>query len=783
MSSRQEEFQQRLLATFRVEAEELVQAVASGLIDLEKLPDRPEETGPVLERTFRAAHSLKGAARAVDMFPLEEVCQAMESLLRDLKKGNLAASRELFDFLHEAVGAVSGFLEGQPGAEARLRSTTQRLSGASLSLAPPAVPRTPPARPPEPPPPNSAVSGTSPPAAPGTEQTPPLPAGAPLPPPAPAPPETGESARPAARGEPEKTVRVPSTRMDRLLEQAEEMLYIKSASQEKARLLSSLAEDFEALRKQWRERLPGLRSLCRGNAEEPSALGDFLDWHDETLRQTGQALRDFLRGFSQDRHAAGRQIDDHLECLRETVMLPFSSLTAPLPKMLRDLARACRKEVELTVEGESTEVDKRILDDLRDPLTHLLRNSVDHGIEPPERRGKEGKPPAGRILVSLERKDSRRAVLTVADDGAGIDPERVREKAAALQLASEAECAAMKESELLGLIFRSEFSTSRLITTLSGRGLGLAIVREAAERLGGSVAVENRPGRGATFRLNVPLSLSTLRGLVLTAAGRRLILPTRNLVRLVRRQPEEIRTLENREAIQVDGQWISWVELGEVLGLPSPPGGPETKHLLAGLLQSGETRVAFGIDDVQGEEEILLKPLGKLLRRVRHIAGAAVMGSGAVVPVLDPDDLVRSALQISRGRRPVPAGEETAGRSAPAVLVADDSITSRVLLKNVLEAAGYRVTTAIDGQDAWFALKGAHFDGVVTDVEMPRLNGFELTARIRRDPGLERLPVVLVTALESPEDRERGIDAGASAYIVKSNFDQSNLLDVLRRLL
>ena len=392
---------------------------------------------------------------------------------------------------------------------------------------------------------------------------------------------------------------------------------------------------------------------------------------------------------------------------------------------------------------------------MKDPLIHLVRNSIGHGIE---------------ILVS--------------DDGAGIDVSKVKEAAVKERILSQMEADNLTEREALYLIFHSGISTSPMITDISGRGLGLAIVQEKVENLGGSISVKTAPYTGTTFRILLPLTVATFRGISVLVSDRVFLIPTTNVEKTIKIKNDEIKTVENRETITVNNRPVSFARLGRILELPYKKKKDEqTDSTTVLLLSVSGKRIAFGIDKILDEQEILVKNLGRQLARVRNIAGAAIMGTGKPVPILNVPDLIRSAVKAA-GAPAMPAvAAEKAEAKRKSVLVVEDSITSRILLKNILESAGYDVKTAVDGIDAITTLKTEHFDLVVSDIEMPRMNGFDLTSKIRSDKKLAELPVVLVTALEAREDRERGIDVGANAYIVKSSFNQSNLLEVVRRLI
>jgi two-component system chemotaxis sensor kinase CheA len=347
----------------------------------------------------------------------------------------------------------------------------------------------------------------------------------------------------------------------------------------------------------------------------------------------------------------------------------------------------------------------------------------------------------------------------------------------------------LSDEEARELIFRSDVSTSRMITEISGRGLGLAIARENVRKLGGRISVTSQPGKGMTFSITLPVTLATLRAVVVRTAGQTFVVPVTQIERAVGVGAHQIQPVEGRETISLDQRVIPLVRLDEALELPgrTPSGGDaartSTRYPVI-VVGTAEQRVAFRVDEIGVEQEILVKPLGKPLLRVRNVAGATVLADGRPVPLLHVPDLLKSASRLSRLiRTPEQTAAEIGTVEAASILIAEDSITSRMLLKNIIESAGYRVTTAVDGAEALALVRTSDFQLVVSDVDMPRMDGFDLAAAIRRDPRLSSLPVVLVTARESREDRERGIDVGANAYIVKSSFDQGNLLDVIRRLI
>ncbi|OIR00928.1 gliding motility regulatory protein [mine drainage metagenome] len=734
------EFLQRLLATFRVEADEHLEAMASGLLELERRPSA-EDRAMIVERIYREAHSLKGAARAVNLAEIETLCHALESVFAGLKGDRLPGSPPLFDLLQQAL-TVLGELLAAPGGASLKPALLQRLQslaqGANLEASAQEVPEAPAAAP---------------------EPVAPAPGAA--------------------------TIRVATAKLDAVMRQAEELFAPRLAAGQHAVDLGEAVAAFAAWKKRRFGLQPSLRSLERSlpqqgkkRAGELRHLLDYLEAEALSLKAIEDRLAALQRASERDHRTLSGIVDALVDDVKELHLLPCASLLATLPRLARELARDRGKEVKLTISGGEIEIDRRILEEIKDPLSHLLRNSIDHGIEPPAARQAGNKPVSGAISIAVAQKDSNKVEIVFADDGAGMDVAKLKAAAARQGLVSRQDLENLDEREVLALSFRSGLSTSVTVTDLSGRGLGLAIVREKIERLSGSIVIETRPGQGTRFRIVLPLTLATFRGVLVCAAGQNFIIPAVHVERVARLAARDIRTLENRDTMPLDGQAVSLVRLSDVLELPR--GSAESLSVV--VLGLGLERIAFRVDAVVGEQEVLVKGLGRQLARVRNLAGASVLGTGQVVAVLNVSDLMKSAVK-SAGSQPPAAVAEPGERVQHSILVVEDSITSRALLKNILESAGYQVTTAVDGLDAYTTLKTGAFDLVVSDVEMPRMDGFDLTARVRADKQLAGLPVVLVTALASREHRERGIDVGANAYIVKGSFDQSDLLEVIARLI
>lgn len=738
------EFLKALLETFKIEAEEHIAAIGSGLVALENastLNRRME----VIEKIFREAHSLKGAARAVNLGKLEGLCQSLESAFAGIKNQDTALSPELFDRLHHMVAAAGLEAGVVPGTDS-----------------------------PEPKEPSSRPVETLPPATPS------------------------ENPSPQFRLEEKQgfadTVRISTAKLAAILQQAEELISSKAIAAHRLVELREVKNSLAHWETEWRKIRPQVHVLQRsgeghspingsGNGTRNSVPNApvlvFLERNERILQSISSQITSLAAGLDSDRRVLERRVGELLDDIKRMSMLPFSKLLGIFPKVVRDLCRDCGKDAELVIQGGEIEAGRPVLDEIKDPLMHLLRNCIDHGVEPVAERVRQGKPARATITISITPKGGSRVDLVIADDGAGIDVRKVVAAAAKQGLISREDAQGIDERRALALMFQSGLSTSPMLTAVSGRGLGLAIVREKVEGLGGEISVETQPGLGTSFRLTLPLTVATFRGILVRSGRDLFVIPTMYVRRAIRVARDAVKSVENRATMEFEGRAVSLVWLAEVLGGSRAPDASEVGHKWPGvLLEWADERIVFLVDEILHDQEVIVKGLGKQLRRVRNISGAAVLETGKVVPVLNVADLMRSAASVI----PVISDPEAESKTK-SVLVAEDSITSRTLLRGILESSGYTVTTAVDGAEAFSMLENGTFDLVVSDVEMPKMTGFDLTAKIRGVRRLADLPVVLVTALDSREDRERGADVGANAYIVKSSFDQSNLLEVVQRLI
>lgn len=588
-------------------------------------------------------------------------------------------------------------------------------------------------------------------------------------------------------------MRVTLAKLEQQLRQTEDLLASKLAARERVADLQALDAWFEQWHKTRAELKAvagglGLRALAEsGNPQVAGAGGlrrvlELFDASDAAIQSLEDRLAEMGRRALHDRDEVAKSVDQLLEHTKRLLRLPFSSISASFERLVRDLCRAQEKQADLLIEGEHIEVDKRILEQMKDPLVHMLRNAVDHAVELPSVRMAQGKPARATISLAVSQEEGNRVRIVLSDDGAGIATEQLKETAVRRGVLSEDEAAHLDERTAQRLVFRSEISTGREVTPLSGRGLGLAIVRENTQRLGGKVRVRSTPGQGTRFEITLPALHANFRAILCEAGGRPFLIPVSQVERVARVAIDSLRTVEGRRTVTMGDSAVALVRLADLLGRAAPPSDTGTRgELELVVVNSGEQSLALAVDRVVDEQEILVKPLRRPLLRVRNVAAVAVLGSGALVPLLHVGDLLVTARHHAAQRPPTRAESQAAGPAQ--ILLAEDSITSRLLLKSLLESAGFSVTTAVDGQDALAQLRERSFDLLVSDVEMPRLDGFELTRRLRADRALAALPVVLVTTLASRGDQERGIDAGANAYIVKGGFDQDTLIGAVRRLL
>ncbi len=714
----------RLLRTFLGELEEQLRVMTAELLALEAMPQDSER----LRSVFRIAHTLKGAARAAGVPLIEQTCHRLETLLADARQGKTRLSGAHFRWLFAAADA--------------LRDAGERLKrGDSLS-----------------PSPLASLAAT--PAEGETEEarevTPAL---------APAP-----TVLDAGDGQ----VRIDSAKVDALLAAASELSSISGRFLVRGEEVNALHELAARLATQWRQAGRRLR-LALERAGASGATSQALTAMDDALEQLSRQLEGLARAVREDVHQLTKIASDVQHRARQLRLRPFADACEALPRTVRDLAQSAGKQVELRVTGGEVEADRTVLDGLRDVLLQLVRNAVDHGVEPPAVRARSGKPPRGVVEITAKLQGDR-ILVTVSDDGKGLDLPAIR-----AALARQGRPVPESDRDVMKALFESGISTRPEASTISGRGVGLDIVREAVQRIRGTVDVTWEPGKGTHFVIQCPPSLVSVRVLLAAVGSQVVAVPTSYVERLLRLPSSELHSLEGQQVISGTQGPVRLVPLSALLGAPN--GRPPPVPLAVVLLKAGSRRLALVVDELLAEEEVVLRPL-----RIRGGAGplssgGALLPSGQICLVLNPDAIISAGLGAPAEARISPVEDAAAAPPRRRILVVDDSITTRTLEQSILEAAGYEVITAVDGSEAWRLLQERGCDLVVADVEMPRMDGFELCRAIRGSKRFSKLPVILVTAMETPEHRARGLEVGADAYLGKSSFDQQDLLDTIQQLL
>ncbi len=584
----------------------------------------------------------------------------------------------------------------------------------------------------------------------------------------------------SARAVAQESVRVSVARLDSLLAQAGELTVGRIRIEERLRDLRDLLSRRNLERRNSRHSRTlrrRLQSLAEENRDVASVLG-LLETGEESTRRALDRLEDVLNRLTGDLaqlRTVNTTIEDEVLSVR---LLPAAMLFPPLERLVRDLGQQLGKQVRLITLGGSIGIDRKILEGLRDPLMHMIRNSVDHGLELPIIRQELGKPTEGTITLSVNSSGGM-VTLLLSDDGAGMNAQKILQKAEQKGIIQSA--ASYDPKLALDLIFEPGFSMAAAVTDVSGRGVGMDVVRQNIRALSGTVGVQSQIGQGSHFAMRVPAQLATVRVLLARVGHDTFAIPTASVERTGRVKVEGIHQLEGRSVIILEGRPVPLVELGGVMDVPFEAGESWQPYF---ILRRDDDRLACTVDAMLGEQEVVVKKLSYPLEKFAPLEGAAVLGSGQLVSILASTHLIERGLRREiRVRRELKLAPTIAAR-VPRIMVVDDSITSRTLERSILEAAGFETITAVHGAQALdFLRRGEHVDLVVSDVEMPELDGFGLTAEIRRDPRLAQIPVILITSLNAPEHKERGAMAGADAYIVKGEFDQGVLLETINRLL
>jgi len=762
-----------MLELFRLEAESQTAILSAGVLAVEELQRSPK----TIESMMRAAHSLKGAARIVGLDPAVRVAHALEDCFVAAGKGQFQVRPEHVDVLLASVDFLSSIAKADDALtpETTWPAKADAIVGSLGGLLHPGTtPPQPPAVVPSVPPP-AAVT----PAAPSAPAVAPVHAAVAQAPPAVVPAAAEQPAASATQAleQADRVVRVSADSLTRLVGLAGESLV-------ETRQLRPFVDSLLALRSAQVELCDAIATIEERLKADDVSIPQPLIGMLARLRERADTSLASLMRQADDFESFARRNEDLSGRLHHEVivsrMRPLADGIRGFPRLVRDLARSLDKQVRFEVRGEQTGVDRDILDKLEAPLSHLIRNALDHGIEPPAEREAAGKPAAGTIRLEARHRAGM-LHITLTDDGRGIDVGRLRAKAVARGLVAGQVADQLSELELLEFLFLPGFSTKDTVTEISGRGVGLDVVQSMVKAVGGTVRVSTLPGRQTVFTLQLPITMSVIRALLVDIAGEPYAFPLTRIDTILFCSHADIRTVEGRQYFQRDDVSIGLVIATQILDLDGGGGAPPDPMPVVVISDRGQ-QFGMVVDAFLGERDLEVRPLDRRLGKVPNINSASLLENGNPVLIVDVEDLVRSIDNVLMGRRLSRIeferlAEQT--RLRKRILVVDDSITVRELERQLLQARGFAVDVAVDGMDGWNAIRSAHYDLVVSDVDMPRMDGIGLVSLIKNDPSRKDIPVVIVSYKDREEDRLRGLDAGANRYLTKSSFHDETFVHTI----
>ena len=744
-----------MLELFRVELENHTRILEAGLIQAET-DQRPEKMEPLM----RAAHSIKGAARIVGLNPAVGLAHAMEDVLSAAQHGKLILRPDHVDWLlkgNDIFQALSRLdILALPVA---LQERTDTIATAAQQIrtildsptAPPAEPS------------HTAGPVHEAPAA----DTVPVLAENVLPISGETPPVKEAVCQPTVHEKAEGgLVRVMAENLNRLMGLAGECL-VQTQS-------VKVFNDSLLAMKKMLNRLEQNVQAAPDTPQDPAQEADLAALRDIVLRH----IVSFERFSRRLEHLVHRLYGEVIS----SRMVPFADGLHGFSRMMRDLAKDLHKKVRFEIRGTATPVDRDILEKLEAPLSHLLRNAIDHGMETPQQREEAGKPAEGVILLEA-RHMAGMLNISITDDGRGIDPETLRRKVVEKGYSTPEMAANLSRAELFEFLFLPGFSTAGVLTEISGRGVGLDVVFTMAQEVGGAVRVESDPGRGCRFDLQLPLTLSVLRTLLLEIHGEPYALPLSRVDRLLKIPRGSLKEIEDHQFCTIDGEHVGIIDACQLFQLP--PSEDTTEILTVAVVSDRLNRYGLVVDRFLGEQNLVVRPLPPRLGKVPNISAGAILDDGAPVIIFDADDLVRSIHNLlTHGRlHKIGAHQKKHPEGKKRVLVVDDSLTVREVERRLLEHQGYEVVVAVDGIDGWNNLQEGAFDLIISDIDMPRMNGIELVRKIKATPHLRELPVMIVSYKDREEDRLLGLEAGANYYLTKGSFHDESLLNAVRDLI
>lgn len=747
------ELLKQLIETFKVELEEQLQLLTDALLELEKNPT--EQNKELIAQIFRAAHTIKGAARSTGIHGIADIAHHLESLFAMIQKNKLQLSSKLTDLSLEAIDKMrltmqaslnpdhqdwspDGFLEN-------MKKQIELLTLNSTGKEDVQIKNT------------SEIQQESSDTRPNAKTK-----------------DQSEKKNP-----PSETIRVGLDQVEEVTALLEEMQINKIAIEAHYKNLSQLKEKLNIANKKFKGYLDRGFDL---KSETSEFYNGFQRFFQEDFKDINDLVSDMKSTMFKRIYELNNLSRDLQGEVRKLRLVPVSYALSDLPRMVRDLSKNLHKKVDLKIIGEEIHLDKIILENLKSPLMHLIRNAIDHGIETPEVRKKNNKPEKGTIVIRIMQKDDK-ILLSIEDDGAGIDSDQIKKILKKKNLLPASQVDSLSPNELLKVIFQPGFSTKEIITDLSGRGVGLDVVNSNLLNLKGQIRVYSEVGKKTMFSMELPLTLTQERGLLIRVKNNFFIMPSHAIERVMLFNPKELVHVEATEAILVAEEPIVLRSLANILDLDLDEEMPTKNNSLSVIiLNTNSVRVALFVDEIIEELEIIIKPFQNPLNSINYFLGGTLSGSEHVIIVLNPNEIVKKTQSLSSSLLMNRAKEEPTEPKKAKILVVDDSITTRTLEKNILEHKGYEVVVAVNGKDAWDLLQKQKFSLLITDVMMPIMDGFTLTEKIKKQKNLRDLPIIIVTSLGNEEEKRRGIEVGADAYIVKNAFESTSLLNIVSQL-
>jgi chemotaxis protein histidine kinase CheA len=785
--------QAKFRARFVEEAREHIQKLNESLLNLEKNSEDSEAVNAI----FRSAHTIKGSSKMLRLNAINEVAHKLEDALVALREKKIRLSKKLLDLFFKAVDTISDLVDkivtGQEitadyrqicevlekvsqGLEVEIQETkTEEVKKTDIEVERKGErekeeaieKKKEEAREKE----KTFKEESSKPLLDseseilGSKEEPQIP-------------DIAKLINKGIKPKVDETIRIPVARLDELIKLMGEMVFNQSR-------LKQRLTDIREIQKLAKKNLELLSQL---EIKSSSAEAGFKLTLNKEIVQTAQAiyqkLTQLVLSIRDDTNLQELLTADLQEKALRMRMLPLSTIFDSFPRVVRDISRSLGKEVNLIIQGGETELDKKIIEKLGDPFLHMIRNAIDHGIEKPEDRRRLGKPETGTLMISAHYEGGS-VLIELSDDGSGISLQKIKEKALRKKLFDEATLNTLSESELIDLIFYSGFSTSTLITDVSGRGVGMDVVKKnIVEDLKGTIRIITKEGQGTTFYIRLPLILAITHVLLFRTSDKVFAIPANSVREILRVPKTEMIEILDKRAIRLHEQLIPVVELNMLLNLPvsEAPEEIDTENLLIVIVHRENEQLGLIIDSLLDEEDMVIKSLPPHMKNNRWVSGVIITGNNETVNVLNVATILEAAKEMKGLKRDRKKTLEEEKRVIN-ILVVDDSINTREIEKSILEAYGYRVTLADDGLEALEKAQKFKYDLIITDIEMPHLDGFSLTEKLRKDNQYKNTPIIIVTSREREEDKRKGIQVGADAYIIKGAFDQSNLLETVQSLI